>query len=54
MLRHVRNHQVYWFCRHCWSEMPLLEQKVPSLIPSLGRDLLVASLKPSFKECLTA
>ena len=47
MLRHVRHHQIYWFCRHCWQEMPLLERKAPSLIPTLGKDLLIASLKPS-------
>ncbi|MFB2898519.1 hypothetical protein ACE1CI_36855 [Aerosakkonemataceae cyanobacterium BLCC-F50] len=47
MLRHIRHHQIYWFCRHCWQEMPLLERKVPSLIPTLGKDLLIASLKPS-------
>jgi ribosomal protein L37AE/L43A len=23
MLRHIRQHQVYWFCRSCWQEMPL-------------------------------
>ena len=22
MLRHIRNHEVYWFCRHCWQVMP--------------------------------
>jgi len=22
MLRHVRNHQIHWFCRQCWQEMP--------------------------------
>jgi hypothetical protein len=27
--------------------MPLLERKVPSLIPTLGKDLLVASLQSS-------
>lgn len=21
MLRHIRSHQVYWFCRHCWQEV---------------------------------
>jgi hypothetical protein len=25
MLRHIRNQQVYWFCRHCWQEMPSSE-----------------------------
>ena len=24
MLRHFRNHRTYWFCRHCWQEMPNL------------------------------
>lgn len=27
MLRHVRQHQVYWFCRNCWQEMPLLDHE---------------------------
>ena len=22
LLRHVRHSDVYWFCRHCWQEMP--------------------------------
>ncbi|HEY9647550.1 MAG TPA: hypothetical protein V6C88_14335 [Chroococcidiopsis sp.] len=22
MLRHIRVNQTYWFCRHCWQEMP--------------------------------
>jgi hypothetical protein len=25
MLRHIRNHELHWFCRTCWAEMPLLE-----------------------------
>ncbi len=28
MLRHIRHQNVYWFCRNCWSEMPLLEKKL--------------------------
>ncbi|MGE5656376.1 MAG: hypothetical protein ACM37W_07140 [Actinomycetota bacterium] len=24
MLRHIRQHQIHWFCRNCWQEMPLL------------------------------
>lgn len=23
LLRHVRQSQVYWFCRQCWQEMPV-------------------------------
>lgn len=22
LLRHIRHHNVYWFCRSCWQEMP--------------------------------
>lgn len=22
LLRHVRQGKVYWFCTHCWQEMP--------------------------------
>jgi ribosomal protein L37AE/L43A len=22
LLRHIRHHQIIWFCRHCWQEMP--------------------------------
>ncbi|MEA5552469.1 hypothetical protein VB713_16115 [Anabaena cylindrica UHCC 0172] len=24
LLRHIRNHQVVLFCRHCWQEMPAI------------------------------
>ena len=22
LLHHFSNHREYWFCRHCWQEMP--------------------------------
>ncbi|MCU0527174.1 MAG: hypothetical protein MUF72_20385 [Elainella sp. Prado103] len=25
MIRHIRHQQVYWFCRSCWQEMPLID-----------------------------
>ncbi|NET37088.1 MAG: hypothetical protein F6K19_34535 [Cyanothece sp. SIO1E1] len=28
LLRHTRNGGVYWFCSHCWQEMPALSGKV--------------------------
>jgi hypothetical protein len=31
MLRHVRQNQVYWFCRQCWQEMPVYNLSVSSL-----------------------
>ncbi|MEM8719073.1 MAG: hypothetical protein AAGE84_07155 [Cyanobacteria bacterium P01_G01_bin.39] len=27
LLHHVSNHGEYWFCRHCWQEMPDVELK---------------------------
>jgi hypothetical protein len=24
LLKHIHNNRVYWFCRNCWQEMPLL------------------------------
>jgi hypothetical protein len=24
LLMHVRHSGVYWFCRHCWQEMPII------------------------------
>ncbi|MBW4622174.1 MAG: hypothetical protein KME17_22825 [Cyanosarcina radialis HA8281-LM2] len=32
MLRHVRGKQVYWFCRNCWQQMPLLDWEKPDLL----------------------
>lgn len=23
MLRHVRQSEIYWFCRECWQEIPV-------------------------------
>ncbi|MCU0568038.1 MAG: hypothetical protein MUF49_15735 [Oculatellaceae cyanobacterium Prado106] len=48
MLRHIRHRQVYWFCRSCWQEMPLIE---PLSIDqdSLERSLLSPSL-PKLNE----
>lgn len=25
LIYHLDNHREYWFCRHCWTEMPNLE-----------------------------
>ncbi|MBD2463464.1 hypothetical protein H6G89_20890 [Oscillatoria sp. FACHB-1407] len=33
MLRHVRHHEVYWFCRTCWQEMPLFEEPKLHQVP---------------------
>jgi predicted amidophosphoribosyltransferase len=26
LLRHARHGSIYWFCSHCWQEMPNLQQ----------------------------
>ncbi|MDX2217018.1 MAG: hypothetical protein SFY66_27375 [Oculatellaceae cyanobacterium bins.114] len=41
MLQHVRHHQVYWFCRSCWQEMPLFEQPSLNLVSSALRQQFV-------------
>lgn len=45
MLRHVRQHQVYWFCRSCWQEMPLYDHSSCLIAPSLERQLNLAVKK---------
>jgi ribosomal protein L37AE/L43A len=25
LLRHIRHGKIYWFCTHCWQEVPLLK-----------------------------
>ncbi len=28
LLRHIRHGEIYWFCSHCWQEMPDLAAKM--------------------------
>ena len=50
LIRQIRQHQVSWFCRGCWQDMPLLDQVVPHshvvsstvAIPSLHKALAKA------------
>ncbi|TAD90795.1 MAG: hypothetical protein EAZ78_24610 [Oscillatoriales cyanobacterium] len=28
LLRHARHNRVYWFCSHCWEEMPALSEMI--------------------------
>jgi hypothetical protein len=52
MLRHVRQSQVYWFCRQCWQEMPVypLNSYGSSLSINLVRDLSIK--KQLFSEAV--
>jgi hypothetical protein len=36
LLRHIRNNQRVWFCRHCWQEMPLFTTVISPLGSQLG------------------
>lgn len=36
LLRHVRHGNVYWFCRHCWQEMPECSALSSVSLNSLG------------------
>ena len=31
LLRHIRSQRVYWFCRHCYQEMPNPDRFLHSL-----------------------
>ncbi|MUL35084.1 hypothetical protein BWI75_01580 [Gloeocapsopsis sp. AAB1 = 1H9] len=31
LLRHIHNHEIYFFCRTCWQEMPVLSEEKCSL-----------------------
>lgn len=42
LIRQIRQHQVSWFCRGCWQDMPLLDQVMsnsripaPSIVTAL-------------------
>lgn len=35
LLPHIRSHEIYWFCRTCWQDMPVLSQKNCSLSTEL-------------------
>jgi hypothetical protein len=52
MLRHIRQSQVYWFCRQCWQEMPVypLNSYGSSLSINLVRDLSIK--KQLFSEAV--
>jgi ribosomal protein L37AE/L43A len=28
LLRHARQNRIYWFCSHCWQEMPDLSEMI--------------------------
>lgn len=53
MLRHIGHQGIYWFCPHCYQEMPNLETLVKGHIFFNHRDLSTFSLR-SQKKVLVA
>ncbi|OKH32755.1 hypothetical protein NIES2119_25355 [[Phormidium ambiguum] IAM M-71] len=55
LLRHIRHNQIFWYCRHCWQEMPnfnspsCLSNYNQSLGNFLQKNALVHELVPSEK-----
>ncbi len=41
LLRHIRKHEVYHFCRSCWQEMPVFSLLERNLYP---KDIVCVSL----------
>lgn len=45
LVRRIEGHQIYWFCRTCWQEMPILEKlNLCLLSPSLEREQMATEL----------
>lgn len=47
LLRHVRHNSVYWFCPHCWQEMPDLESESKTCYPALVSLTKLISQRPA-------
>lgn len=51
LLRHIRHGKIYWFCTHCWQEVPLLAiGQTPKLETNISD--AIAFSKPSVSERL--
>ncbi|MBD2040351.1 hypothetical protein [Microcoleus sp. FACHB-672] len=51
LLRHARNNGVYWFCSHCWQEMPDLSSMVAQRNQRVQQlERLICSATPAKKE----
>ncbi|HEY9625455.1 MAG TPA: hypothetical protein V6C78_34365 [Crinalium sp.] len=53
MLRHIQHHHIYWFCRHCWQEMPDLKRS-PGLLSCSPEDQCSehGTLETTFWNCM--
>jgi ribosomal protein L37AE/L43A len=35
LLRHIRHQEIYWFCRSCWQDMPVLSEDKHTALPAV-------------------
>jgi ribosomal protein L37AE/L43A len=52
MLRHLRQSQVYWFCRQCWQEMPVYSLNSYGSSPSINLVTELRIKKQLFSEAV--
>jgi ribosomal protein L37AE/L43A len=48
LLRHIRHGKIYWFCTHCWQEVPLLAI-APTPVLEANNNAAIALSQPSIK-----
>ncbi|WRH66740.1 MAG: hypothetical protein RSE13_24980 [Planktothrix sp. GU0601_MAG3] len=44
LVRHIRSREVYWFCRHCYQEMPDYDSLLGNLPETATHPSLYSSL----------
>ncbi len=55
LLRHARHNGVYWFCSHCWQEMPDLASMISSRNQRVQQlERLIDSNPPTTRESALA
>nr|WP_276751425.1 hypothetical protein [Chlorogloeopsis fritschii] len=53
LLLHIRGSETYWFCRHCWQEMPLLSRENSNSLPKILIEKLTRKLQNPTKPHAT-
>jgi hypothetical protein len=44
LLQHVRGSEIAWFCRHCWSDMPVLTCNRSALLEEVIKEEIPQSI----------
>ncbi|MDM9382756.1 hypothetical protein QUB80_18855 [Chlorogloeopsis sp. ULAP01] len=50
LLLHIRGSETYWFCRHCWQEMPVLSRENSSSLREMMIEKLMNKLQNQAKH----